>query len=59
MLQPEGSRASAGPESLKGPIFRVSLTQKKSGPQSEDSKAKGETFVISLGSGRSNIEFLG
>lgn len=51
--------AFAWPESLKGPIFRVSLTQIKSGPQLENTKAKGDSLVISLVSGRLKTEFLG
>lgn len=55
----EFSGASEWPESLKVPIFRVSLTQIKPGPQLEESKAKGDTSALSLGSGRLKIEFLG
>lgn len=53
------SHASAWAESLKGPIFRVSLTQIKSGPQLKNTKAQGDTVVISVGSRRLKIEFLG
>lgn len=43
------SGASARPESLKVPIFRVSLTQIKPGPWLEDTKAKGDTFCDFFG----------